>query len=51
MNNTIKQFATLISNFVEKIFVPALESKTKENLRVIEQWEGLKALINDQDQI
>lgn len=45
MNNTVKQFAVLISNFIDKTFIPLIEAKTMENLKAIDQWNGLKTLL------
>ena len=49
--NTIKQFALLLSNFVDKTFLPLLDSKTFETIKVIDQWNGLKSLLLDQEPI
>ena len=51
MNNTIKQFALLVSNFVERSLIPLLDTKLADNLKAIDQWNTLKSMMVDQEPI
>lgn len=51
MNNTIKQFALLVSNFVERSLIPLLDTKLSDNLKAIDQWNTLKSMMLDQEPI
>lgn len=51
MTNSLKQFAALISNFIDQSLMPIIQSKMSENCRIVEQWIELRTLINDADTI
>lgn len=42
MSNSIKQFANLIISFIDKTFLPLLDSKLVETSKAMDQWSQLK---------
>ena len=45
MNNTIKQFSTLLINFIDKNLVPVLDNRVSEMAKAIHKWTTLKNYI------
>jgi hypothetical protein len=47
MSNCIKIFGNIIINFVDQMFLPILNYKLAETIKVIDQWNQLKVFINE----
>lgn len=45
MNNWVKKYSNLLTNFIDNSFLPLLECKSAESMIIIDQWMKLKNII------
>jgi hypothetical protein len=45
MSNSIKQFANIMISFIDKTFMPLIDSKLTEAAKALDQWVQLKNFI------
>lgn len=51
MSNSIKAFAGIITSFIDRTFLPILDTKIPEAIKAMDQWGQFKAFINETETI